>query len=179
MTWAASQNKATCWRGFPIKLLRVTLWQAFWKNVEVRYFTADSNLLKPTECVNSTPHTSHFLAPVCTLSCHIDIGSSLEFSAHFTPSHLHPLMMWLFWFSATLLSTSCCPSSLLSSCSSSWSTLLVSMMWVTNTLRTLTDKDLGTLVRVRPSTTVPWNKDSFQTIGQTSSCFSNHRVLNV
>ena len=27
----------------------------------VRSFTADSNLLQPTGCVNSTPHTSHFL----------------------------------------------------------------------------------------------------------------------
>ena len=29
--------------------------------VVVRSFTADSNLLQPTGCVNSTPHTSHFL----------------------------------------------------------------------------------------------------------------------
>ena len=29
--------------------------------VAVRSFTADSSLLQPTESVNSTPHTSHFL----------------------------------------------------------------------------------------------------------------------
>ena len=50
-----------------------------------------------SESVNSTPHTSHVLAPACAhFFCHIDIGSSLACSAHFTPSHLHALMMWLF-----------------------------------------------------------------------------------
>ena len=44
-------------------------------------------------------HTSHVtFSRTCmrTFLCHIDIGSSLACSAHFTPSHLHALMMWLF-----------------------------------------------------------------------------------
>ena len=50
-------------------------------------------------CVNSTPHTSHFLVESQhILMTHVAQGSSssLACSAHFTPSHLHALMMWLF-----------------------------------------------------------------------------------
>ena len=40
----------------------------------VRSFTAHSNVLQPTVRVNSTPHTSHFLAPACT---HFNVTSTL------------------------------------------------------------------------------------------------------
>ena len=61
---------------FFTKLLRSDTLQDFFF-VVVRSFTADSNLLQPTVCVNSTPHTSHFLvdqtrtrvAQVVTLAC--------------------------------------------------------------------------------------------------------------
>ena len=49
-------------------------------------------------------------------------------------------------------SISCCLSSLLSSCSFSWSSTSSSMMWVTSTLRTLADEDLGTLAEYDPLT---------------------------
>ena len=45
--------------GFFTKLLRSDSLQDFF--VVVRSFTAESNLLQPTEGVNSTPHTSHFV----------------------------------------------------------------------------------------------------------------------
>ena len=44
---------------FFTKLLGCDTLQVFF--VVVRSFTTDSNLLQPTEGVNSTPHTSHFL----------------------------------------------------------------------------------------------------------------------
>ena len=57
--WARGKNRATCCGRFLTNLVRVTLWQYFF--VVVRSLTVDSNLLQATGCVNSTPHTSHFL----------------------------------------------------------------------------------------------------------------------
>ena len=48
---------------FFTKLLRSDTLQNFF--VVVRSFTADSSLLQPTGGVNSTPHTSHFIALAC------------------------------------------------------------------------------------------------------------------
>ena len=86
---------ATCWRRFLTKLLKVTLWQFF---VVVRSFTADSNLLQPTESVNTTPHTSHFLVFHRT---HFNVTSTLAQGSRCVArtsymSHPHALMMWLF-----------------------------------------------------------------------------------
>ena len=103
-----------------------------------------------------------------SFKCHIDIGPSLACSAKFTPSHLHALMMWLFWLSAILPATSCYPPSLLSSCSSSWSSPSSSVMWATSTLRTLANQDFGTLAEYDPLT-------SFVT-GQ---CIYSERFLRV
>ena len=50
------------------------------KNVVVRSFTADTNLLQPTGGVNSTPHTSHFHALACT---------------HFHVAHVTLAQVWL------------------------------------------------------------------------------------
>ena len=104
-------------------------------------------------CVNSTPHTSHSLVESQhILMTHVAQGSSssLACSAHFTPYHLHALMMWLFWLSAILPSTYCCPSSLLSSCSFSGSSASSSRMCRANTLCTPTHETLAPL----PSTTL-------------------------
>ena len=60
--------------------------------------------------------------------------------------------MWLFWLYAILPSSSCCPPSLLSSFSFSWSSASSSMMWVTSTLCTLGNEDLGTLAEYDPLT---------------------------
>ena len=58
--------------------------------------------------------------------------------------------MWLFWLYTILPSTLCCPSSLLSSFSSSWSPS--SSMWGTRTLRTLANEDFGTVAENDPLT---------------------------
>ena len=100
-------------------------------------------------------HTSHVtFSRICmrTFQCRIDIDSTLTCSAHFTPYHLHTFMMWLFWLSAILPYTSCCPSSLLSSCSSSWSSASSFMMWRTSILRTVANGDLDILVEYDPLT---------------------------
>ena len=65
--------------------------------------------------------------------------------------HLHALMLCV-RFSATLPSSSCCLSSLLSSCSSPWLSASSSTMWWTNTLRTFANEDLGTLAQYDPLT---------------------------
>ena len=89
MKWAASQNRATCWRRFFTKLLRETLWQDFFF-VVVRSFTADCNLLQPTESVYSTPHTSHFLALACA---HFNVTSTLAQVWRAAHISLHPIFM--------------------------------------------------------------------------------------
>ena len=115
MTWAASQNRATCWSGFLTKLLRVTLWFFLKKIVSYRVSAASQCwYLQPMECVNSTPHTSHFLALACpTFWCHIDIGEcNIDIAQVWRAAHisLHPIFMrlWccLFWLSSILPSTS-------------------------------------------------------------------------
>ena len=67
-----------------------TLTSFFEKNVEVRSFTADSNLLQPTGAVNSTPHTSHFLAPACA---HFHVTSTLAQVWRAAHISLHPILM--------------------------------------------------------------------------------------
>ena len=60
-------------------------------------------------------------------------------------------MTWLFWLSAILPPTPCCPSSLLSSFSFTWSSSSSSMIWETSTLRTLANWGPWHPCRVRPS----------------------------
>ena len=69
---------------------------------------------------------------------------------HFIPSSFaHDVVVLI--LSTTFLSALCCPSSLSSSFSFSCSSLS-SSMWVTRTLRTLADEDLGTLAENDPLT---------------------------
>ena len=70
------------------------------------------------EHVNSTLHTSHFLV-ICTHFFSMSLRHRLKFAVQrtFHSIHRHALMMWLFLLSAILTSSSCCLSSLLSSCS--------------------------------------------------------------
>ena len=58
--------------------------------VVVRSLTADSNLLQPTGGVNSTPHTSHFLAPACF---HFNVTSTLTQVWRAAHISLHPIFM--------------------------------------------------------------------------------------
>ena len=48
--------------------------------VAVRSFTADSSLLQPTGCANSTPHTSHFLtfSHLITRTCVAQVNKCME-----------------------------------------------------------------------------------------------------
>ena len=74
--------------GFFTKLLRSDTLTSFFKNfVLVRSCAAACNLLQPTGCVNSTPHTSHFLVDSQHFQCHIDVGSRTKCVAHFISSH--------------------------------------------------------------------------------------------
>ena len=78
-------------------------------------------------------------------------------------SHLHALMCLFRLSSTTPLSSLCWPSSLLSSCLSSWPSTSSSTMWWTNSLCTLANEDLGTLAEydpltgyMSPTTTTSW-----------------------
>ena len=138
---------------FFTKLLRSGTLQDFF--VVVRSFTADSSLLQPTECVNSTPHTSHFSQCCTTNDTHMR-GSSRMFGVRASHSmrHLHALMLCV-WFSSTSpLSSLCCLSTLLSSCLSSWHQLHLprcggQIPCALQPMRTLA---------LLPSTTLRWHK---------------------
>ena len=65
--------------------------------------------------------------------------------------HLHALMLCVIFSATSPLSSSCCPSSLLSSCFSSWPST-PSTMWWTNSLCTSGNEDLGTLAECDPLT---------------------------
>ena len=113
------------------------------KLVVVRSFTADSNLLQPTGGVNTHFNVTLTLAQVWCVCV-----------AHFISSHphcAHDVVVLI--LSTTLPSTLCCPSSLSSFFSFSWSSLSSSMMWGLSTLRTLANEDLGTLAENDPLTT--------------------------
>ena len=114
----------------------------------VRSFTADSNLLQPTGSVNSAPHTSHFLvnSHLVTRTC---VTQAQVWRAQRT---FHIISCVIFMRSRCVfdsprlltLSSSCCLSSLLSSCFSSWPSISSSTMWWTNSQYT-------SACRVRPS----------------------------
>ena len=81
-------------------------------------------------------------------------GSSHKFGVRtsHSMSHLHALMLCV-WFSSTSpLSSLCCPSSLLSSCLSSCPSTSSSTMWWTNSLCTSANEDLGSLPEYDPLT---------------------------
>ena len=102
--------------------------------------------------VNSTPHASHFLV---FHSTHFNVTLTLAQVWCVSRISFHPILMrsWcgLFWFSTNLPSTLCFPSSLSSSFSFSCSSPS-SSMWVTSTLRTLANEDLGPLAENDPLT---------------------------
>ena len=133
----------------------VLICKIFWF-VAVRSFTADSSLVKPTVCVNSTPHTSHF-SRVCTLNDTHTRGSSRKFGVLTSRvmTHLHELMCLFRLSSTSPLSSLCCTSSPLSSCLSSCPSTSSSTMWWTNSLCTPANEDLGTLAENDPLT--HWN----------------------
>ena len=107
--------------------------------------------LRTNSSVNTTPHTStpsHWSARTCEAQ-----GSSVfVVRASCVMSHLHALMC-LFWLSSTTpLSSLCWPSSLLSSCSFSCPSTSSSTMWLTNSMYTLANEDVGTLAEYDPFT---------------------------
>ena len=114
----------------------------------VRSFTADSNLLQPTGSVNSAPHTSHFLvnSHLVTRTC---VTQAQVWRAQRT---FHIISCVIFMRSCCVFdsprllpfSSSCCLSSLLSSCFSSWPSISSSTVWWTNSQCT-------SACRVRPS----------------------------
>ena len=85
------------------------------------------------------------VAQVSSLACAVHISHQLM-------RHLHALMLCV-WFSTTShFSSSCCLSSLLSSCFSSWPLSSSSTLWRTNSLCTSANEDLGTLAEYDPLT---------------------------
>ena len=102
-----------------------------------------ARLMISSQIGNSTPHTSHFL---------VESQWRTWLKAQiWRTQHTFRLMLCV-WFSTTLPSSSCCLSSLLSSCSSTWPSASSSTMWRTNTLCTLVNQDLGTLAENEPPT---------------------------
>ena len=90
VTRASSQKRATCWCGFLTKLLRVTLWRYFFQNCCGQIVYSWQQSAATDGCVNSTLHTSYFLAPA---RAHFNDTSTLAQvwrAAHIT---LHPIFM--------------------------------------------------------------------------------------
>ena len=104
--------------------------------------------------VNSTRHTSHFLASACA---HFNVTSTLALVWRALHISLHPILMrsWcgcsdslrssLLLFAVHLLSYRLFHFT--------WSSPSSSMMWETSTLQTLVDEDLGTIAEYDPLTT--------------------------
>ena len=111
-------------------------------NITILYSYASSNVW-----------TAHLTRHIFSLF-HIDLhatcvaqGSSRKFGVRTSRVMCHPhLLTCLFWPSTTSpLSSLCCPSSLLSSCLSSWPSTSSSTMWWTNSLCTPANEDFETL----------------------------------
>ena len=98
--------------------------------------------------------TIHFFLCRTTDDTHT-LGLSRKFGVRTSHSmcHPHPLMLCVWFSSATPLSSLCCLSSFLSSCLSFWPSTSYSRMWWTNSLCTLANEDLGTLSQVMSPTT--------------------------
>ena len=147
MEWASSKKKETCFGRLPIKILRVAFWQVFLKFVVVRSFTADSNLLQPTGCVNRTPSHVTF-SRICMHSFQCRTRHWLKMFVRITSCH-HALEWLSFLISLRLSTLHSSPS--LSSFSFSWSS---SSMWVgsgRSTLCASANEELGTFGRQQSS----------------------------
>ena len=133
--------------------------------------------------LNNTPHTSHFLVDshLMTRTC---VAQAQVWRAQRT-FHIISCVIFMrsccvFDSPATLPSSSCCPFSLLSSCSSTWSSASSSRMWRTNPLYTLTKENLGTVAEYDPLTGYEPNDDhiSKTTEPYIQESAGEHRYLN-
>ena len=134
--------------GFFTKLLRSDTFQDFF------CCSQDRLQLIAICCNRRCVWTAHLTRHTFSLNDTHMRGSSRMFGVRTSHSmcHLHALMLCVRFSSTSPFCSPCCPSSLLSSCRSSWPSTSSSTMWWTNSQCTAANEHFGTLAEYDPIT---------------------------